>query len=80
MSPETKNSLEYMLRTTFNHIPAGTRERGSFAGEEYDELWWRDCVLEDGYPEGTQGYLIAWFDGEEFSTFHTYRYPPEIYR
>lgn len=72
-------SIEYMLANAFNHIPAGVRKYGDLAGEEYDEFWWRDCILHDGDWQGTQGYLILWWHDGNLVTHHTYTYPPNIY-
>lgn len=66
-----KADLEYMLEHVFYHVPAGVRTTGDFAGESYAEFWWHPT-------KGESGYVMVWFDGETFSSFHTYRYPPDI--
>lgn len=71
--PHVKEELDFILLNLFNHVPAGVREYGDFAGESYEEFWWRETVDHDGY-------LMVWYDGDnKFNTFHTYRYPPDIY-
>ena len=75
-----ESDFDFMLRNAFYHVPAGVRTTGDFAGEKYDEFWWRSCALEPDDLKGTGGYLIVWLheDGS-FNTHHTYHYPPEIY-
>lgn len=79
MTDDSKSEIEFMLRTAFHHVPAGSRTSGAFAGEAYDEFWWRGCVLTEDMRQGEQGYLMVWFDGENFVTNHTYRHPTEIF-
>lgn len=74
-----ESSFHFILDNLFYREPAGVRSTGDFAGEEYDEYWWKDCILRDGEYPGTQGYLVVWFRDGELNTHHTYRNPKEMF-
>lgn len=74
-----EQDFEHTLKTLFHYVEPGARSTGDFAGLPYDGFYWRSCVLHEGDLQGTQGYLMVWFDNHEFRSFHTYHYPPDIY-
>jgi hypothetical protein len=71
--PHVQAELNYLLSNVFNYVPSGVRTTGDFAGEPYDEFWWRECTGEQN------GYVMVWYRDNQFNTHHTYHRPDEIY-
>jgi len=57
---------QYLLDTVFF----------KYTSPDGEVVYWRDCALQKGMIEGTQGYLWVFADGE---TFHSYRTPEHVF-